>query len=124
MLSLPPEEGSGTKIKVLSLHLDHRMYSIEYAEGVVDDLALLRTRDRKHVLDQLEKQLKYEPTKKTKNRKPLPRLIPPWEHVEPVWELRVGEYRIFYDDVDDQVLLVTIRAIRHKPPHKTTEEIL
>ena len=123
MLSLPPEEGSGTKIKVLSLHLDHRMYSIEYAEGVVEDLASLRIRDRKKVLDQLEKQLKYEPTKKTKNRKPLSGLIPPWEHVEPVWELRVGEYRIFYD-VDDQVLLVTICAIRHKPPHKTTEEIL
>ena len=99
------------------------MYSIEYAEGVVEDLASLRIRDRKKVLDQLEKQLKYEPTKKTKNRKPLSGLIPPWEHVEPVWELRVGAYRIFYD-VDERASLVMIRAIRHKPPHKTTEEIL
>jgi len=99
------------------------MYAIEYVEGVVDDLATLRARDRKQVLDQLEKQLKYEPTKKTKNRKPLSGLIPPWEHVEPVWELRVGAYRIFYD-VDERASLVMIRAIRHKPPHKTTEEIL
>jgi mRNA-degrading endonuclease RelE of RelBE toxin-antitoxin system len=99
------------------------MYSIEYAEGVVDDLATLRARDRKQVLDQLEKQLKYEPTKKTKNRKPLPGLIPPWEYVEPVWELRVGAYRIFYD-VDERASLVMVRAIRYKPPHKTTEEIL
>ena len=99
------------------------MYSIEYAEGVVDDLAILRARDQKHVLDQLEKQLKYEPIKKTKNRKPLPGLVPPWEHVEPVWELRVGAYRIFYD-VDEGVSLVMIRAIRYKPSHKTTEEIL
>ena len=41
----------------------------------------------------------------------------------PVWELRVGEYRVFYD-VDDTEHVVTVRAIRHKPPHATTEEIL
>jgi mRNA-degrading endonuclease RelE of RelBE toxin-antitoxin system len=50
-------------------------------------------------------------------------LVPPWEHVEPVWELRIGEYRVFYD-VNEEDLTVAIRAIRHKPPHKTTEEIL
>jgi mRNA-degrading endonuclease RelE of RelBE toxin-antitoxin system len=99
------------------------MYRIEYAEGVVDDLANLRAYDRKYILDRLEKQLTYEPTKKTRNRKPLPGLIPPWEYLEPVWELRIGEYRVFYD-VDERALLVMIRAIRHKLPHKTTEEIL
>lgn len=65
------------------------MYRIEYAEGVAGDLASLRTYDRKQILDQLEEQLKYEPTKKTRNRKPLPGLIPPWEYIEPVWELRL-----------------------------------
>jgi hypothetical protein len=50
-------------------------------------------------------------------------LVPPWEHIEPVWELRVGEYRVFYD-VNEETAVVMIRAIRHKPPHKTTEEIL
>jgi hypothetical protein len=53
------------------------MYRIEYAEGVTGDLASLRAYDRKQILDQLEEQLKYEPTKKTRNRKPLPGLIPP-----------------------------------------------
>lgn len=99
------------------------MYRIEYAEGVAGDLASLRTYDRKQILDQLEEQLKYEPTKKTRNRKPLPGLIPPWEYIEPVWELRLGAYRVFYD-VDEKTSLVKIRAIRYKPPHKTTEEIL
>ena len=99
------------------------MYKIEYAEGITDDLAKLRAYDRKRILDRLEKRLNYEPTKKTKNRKPLPGLIPPWEYIEPVWELRVGEYRVFYD-VDEHSSLVMIRAIRHKPLHKTTEEIL
>ena len=99
------------------------MYRVEYAEDITDDLAGLRAYDRKRILDRLEKQLRYEPTNKTKNRKPLRGLIPPWEYIEPVWELRIGEYRVFYD-VDEQLALVMIRAIRHKPPHKTTEEIL
>ena len=99
------------------------MYRIEYAEGITKDLAGLRAWDRRRILDQLEKQLRYEPSKKTKNRKPLPGLIPPWEYIEPVWELRSGEYRVFYD-VDERLSLVMVRAIRHKPPHKTTEEIL
>lgn len=99
------------------------MYRIEYAEGVADDFASLRAYDRKRILDHLEEQLKYEPTKKTRNRKPLSGLIPPWEYIDPVWELRLGTYRVFYD-VDEKTSLVKIRAIRHKPPHKTTEEIL
>ena len=40
-----------------------------------------------------------------------------------VWELRIGEFRVFYD-VNEETALVTVRAIRQKPPHKTTEEIL
>ena len=65
------------------------MYVIEYAEGVADDLARLRAYERKQILDRIERQLKHEPTRKTKNRKPLIGLIPPWEPVEPVWELCV-----------------------------------
>jgi mRNA-degrading endonuclease RelE of RelBE toxin-antitoxin system len=100
-----------------------KMYRVEYADDISDDLAGLRAYDRKRILDRLEKQLRYEPSKTTKNRKPLHGLVPPWEHTDPVWELRIGEYRVFYD-VDEQASLVTVRAIRHKPPHKTTEEIL
>ena len=65
----------------------------------------------------------YEPTRQTRNRKMLVALAPPWEHVEPVWELRLGEYRIFYD-VDEEASVVIVRAVRHKPPHSTTEKIL
>jgi len=61
--------------------------------------------------------------KKRGNKKILRGVTPPWEHVEPVWELRVDEYRVFYD-TDETTRQVTVRAIRHKPPHKTTEDIL
>ncbi len=59
----------------------------------------------------------------TRNKKKLVGLVPPWEHVEPVWELRVGEFRVFYD-VDEVEARVVVRAVRRKPPHKATEEIL
>ncbi len=99
------------------------MYAIEYAEGVAADLANLRAFERKQILDGIEKQLTHEPTRETRNRKILVGLIPPWEHVEPVWELRVHGYRVFYD-VNQATSVVMIRAIRYKPPHKRTEEIL
>jgi hypothetical protein len=50
-------------------------------------------------------------------------LVPPWEHVPPVWELRIGELCVFYD-VDEAAQVVSVRAVRHKPAHRTTEEIL
>ena len=99
------------------------MYEIEYVEGVADDLKQLGVGQRKRILDSIDENLKYEPTRQTRNRKILVGLIPPWEYIEPVWELRVGEYRVFYD-VDEEASAVVVRAIRHKPPHKTTEEIL
>ena len=99
------------------------MYAIEYDEDVVDDLDDLRAHQRERILDEIEVQLFHQPTQQSRNRKRLPGLKPPWEQVEPVWELRVGEFRVFYD-VDETAGIVKIRAIRHKPPHKTTEEIL
>jgi len=99
------------------------MYSIEYAEGVAQDLASLRAYKRSQILDRIEEQLTHNPTQQTRNKKILVGLIPPWEHVQPVWELRIGAYRVFYD-VDEIASHVIIRAIRHKPPHRTTEEIL
>ncbi len=99
------------------------MFTIEYAEGVVQDLAGLTAFDRKALLDRIEEQLTHEPTRVTRHKKILIGLIPPWEHEEPIWELRVGEHRVFYD-VDEDAGRVAVRAIRRKPPHKTTEEIL
>jgi mRNA-degrading endonuclease RelE of RelBE toxin-antitoxin system len=99
------------------------MYAIDYAEGVADDLEDLRAYERSQILDAIETQLTYQPTRRTRNKKPLEGLIPPWDYVPPVWELRLGDYRVFYD-VDETMSLVTIRAIRYKPPHKMTEDIL
>ena len=99
------------------------MFTIVYAESVAADLRALRASDRARILDRIEEQLTYEPTREIRIRKIIAGLVPPWEHEEPVWQLRVGDHRVFYD-VDEGAAVVTIRAIRYKPPHKTTEEIL
>lgn len=99
------------------------MHELEYTEGVVEDLKALLASDRKRILDKIDEQLTYNPTEETRNKKVLIGLKPPWEHEEPVRELRVGKYRVFYD-VDEEEQRVIIRAIREKPPHQTTEEIL
>lgn len=99
------------------------MYKIKYSEGVADDLGGLRPNQRGQILDRIEVQLRHEATGQTRNRKIVVGLVPPWEHVDAVWELRIGEYRVFYD-VDEAESTVIVRAIRHKPPHKGTEEIL
>jgi mRNA-degrading endonuclease RelE of RelBE toxin-antitoxin system len=99
------------------------VYEIRYSEGVADDLASLPASQRARILDWIEVQLKHEPNRPTRNRKILLGLVPPWQHADPIWELRIGEYRVFYD-VDEAESAVVIRAIRRKPPHKATEEIL
>lgn len=99
------------------------MYAIEYASGVTDDVARIRSYDRRRILDRIDSELAGSPAVETRNRKLLPGLRPPWDQELPIWELRVGDYRVFYD-VQENQRLVTVRAIRFKPPHKTTEEIL
>ena len=99
------------------------VYKITYANAVADDLKSLGAPERSQILDEIEVQLAHEPNRETRNRKILVGLVPPWEHVPPVWELRIKEYRVFYD-IDEKMKLVMVRAIRHKPPHKTTEDIL
>jgi mRNA-degrading endonuclease RelE of RelBE toxin-antitoxin system len=99
------------------------MYNLEYAEGVLEDLKRLRAAHRKRLLDKIDEQLLQNPSQETRNKKIVVGLKPPWEHEEPVWELRVGEHRVFYD-VDEEDQRVVIRAIRRKRLHQTTEEIL
>ena len=48
---------------------------------------------RNQILDAIEEQLAHEPDIRTRNRKLLENLIPPWQNVASIWELRVGQYR-------------------------------
>jgi mRNA-degrading endonuclease RelE of RelBE toxin-antitoxin system len=98
------------------------MFEIRFAEGALDDLEAVPHFQRGRLLDAIERQLSTAPTSPSRNRKELAGLIPPWDHARPVWELRVGEYRVFYD-VDAEGAVVIVQAIRRKG-RKTTKDIL
>ncbi len=99
------------------------MYEIRYSPSVEDDFRGVKVFLRRQVVAEIGQQLSLTPTRATRRRRVLHGLIPPFESDPPIWELRVGEFRVFYD-VDEIERIVYIRAVRHKPPHKTTEEIL
>ncbi|MEQ8385346.1 type II toxin-antitoxin system RelE family toxin [Coleofasciculus sp. A1-SPW-01] len=98
-------------------------YVIEVTDLAVEELRAIRAFDRRPILDAIRQQLTHEPTVITRNRKRLEPLVPRFETVPPIWELRVGEYRVFYD-VDEDGKIVYVRAVRRKSPGQTTEEIV
>ena len=99
------------------------MYEIRFSQGALQDIKKLRAYDRKWILSEIEEKLSQQPMKLTRSQKPLKGLVPPFEAIVPSWGLRVGDYRVFYE-LDKDTKTVYVRAIRRKPPHRTTEGIL
>lgn len=83
------------------------MFRIEFTPESLEDLRLLRVYDQRRVIESVEEQLRHQPTQATRNRKRLR----PNELAE--WELRVGDFRIFYD-TDEEDALVKIEAVGYK----------
>ena len=98
------------------------LYTIEIVDAAYEELAAIKAFYRSQIIDAIDEQLLNEPTTATKNRKMLLGLQPDFEHQPPVWELRVGQYRVFYD-VNEELKSVSVRAVRLKPPQQTTEQI-
>jgi mRNA-degrading endonuclease RelE of RelBE toxin-antitoxin system len=96
-------------------------FAIEIRDVAFDELNAVKPYYRKRIIDAVDTQLAHEPTIETKNRKVLISFQPNFEHEVPVWELRVGQYRVYYD-VNEESKTVTVRAIREKPPDMTTEQ--
>ena len=66
-----------------------------------------RLYERRQIIGEIEKQLLYQPTQETRNRK---RLRP---NKLAEWELRIDTFRVFYD-VDTQAQSVKIEAVGYK----------
>jgi mRNA-degrading endonuclease RelE of RelBE toxin-antitoxin system len=79
-------------------------YQVEFSSDSQRQLSQLTARDRKIIIETIEQQLVHEPTMATRHRKLLR------ENPLADWELRVGQYRVFYDVAIDQDT-VTILAI-------------
>jgi mRNA-degrading endonuclease RelE of RelBE toxin-antitoxin system len=96
---------------------------LRFARDVVKDLRAVPAFHRRQIVAAVEAQLLHTPSIVTRNRKQLANLIPPWPAEPPIWGLRVGTYRVFYD-VDEEVKVVTVRAVRMRASGRTTEGIL
>ena len=91
-------------------------------ELAAEELEALRVLDHRQILEAIEEHLTHQPNVPTRRRKCLSGLTPSFEHVPPVWELRVGSYRVFYD-VEEATKQVHVRAVRRKDAPQRTEDI-
>jgi len=83
------------------------MFTIDLSDEALEELRHFRKRDSTTILDEIERQLTYQPDVETRNRKPL-RAHPLGE-----WELRVDKFRVFYDiDVENKAVLVKAVGIK------------
>ena len=99
-----------------------KLFTILYEEAAEGDLQGLRVFEARRIMDEVDGQLTKNPANATRRKKLLEGLAPPWDAVRPIWQLRVGDFRVFYD-VDEERQEVIVRAIRRKGT-KTTREIL
>ncbi|HSN89027.1 MAG TPA: hypothetical protein VL025_19845, partial [Thermoanaerobaculia bacterium] len=80
-------------------------YRIEYSPETIGHLKGLTAGQRTTVLDAVDEQLAHQPTVETRNRKPMrPNPLA-------LWELRIGELRVYYDVDDKPHPTVYIRAV-------------
>jgi mRNA-degrading endonuclease RelE of RelBE toxin-antitoxin system len=98
-------------------------FSIEIVPSAVAELQEIAVFWRRQLAQTIDQQLVSQPLVATRNRKLLGAPRTSFDCEPPIWELRVGRYRIFYD-VDEVARIVYVRAVRDKPPHATTEQIL
>ena len=98
-------------------------FSVQIVPTALAELKSIPIFDRRRIVQAIDEQLANTPTTPTRNRKLLIDPRPSFACEPPIWELRVGEYRVFYD-VGEETEIVFVRAVRKKPPHLTTEQIL
>jgi mRNA-degrading endonuclease RelE of RelBE toxin-antitoxin system len=87
------------------------MFTIDLSDDALEELRQFRKRSSTIILDEIERQLTYQPNVETRNRKPLR------SHPLGEWELRVDKFRVFYD-IDTENETVLIKAVGVKIGNK------
>jgi mRNA-degrading endonuclease RelE of RelBE toxin-antitoxin system len=99
-------------------------YRVEFSPTSDKELKSLRAFDQRQIVSQIRLQLTTEPNIATRNRKCLGYyLTADFEYIPPLWELRVGQFRVFYE-VDEAEQLVYVHAVRRKGKGQTTTKVL
>jgi mRNA-degrading endonuclease RelE of RelBE toxin-antitoxin system len=92
------------------------MYAVRFTSAAVTDLTRLRVFMRRRVLGQIRRQLVADPVTLTRRKKIIS------GEAGTVRQLRVGDYRVYYDVLHDEAA-VLVWGVRHKG-RRTTGEIL
>ncbi len=89
-------------------------FRIDFSKKALEHLSGLEPRHQATILDSLEEQLAHEPTVETRNRKPM--------RPNPIaaWELRIGDFRVYYDVVTEPDPAVSVLAIGVKSHNRVT----
>ena len=83
------------------------MYTIAFTPSAREDIRWFRKYDQQRIVTAIETQLLYEPDVPTQQRK----YLRPNQLAR--WELRAGQYRIFYDVILEDTV-VSILAVGYK----------
>jgi mRNA-degrading endonuclease RelE of RelBE toxin-antitoxin system len=84
-------------------------FEVAFTRPAAEHVRSYRKYDQKIILDTIDEQLTHEPTTETQNRKKLS------DNELSDWEMRVGDFRVFYDVlIDDERGIVKIKAVGHK----------
>ena len=98
-------------------------FVVQIMPSALAELKAIKVFYRRQIAHAINDQLTNQPQVETRNRKVLEQAPASFEFEPPLWELRVGSFRVFYD-VDEAEQTVFIRAVREKTPHAETEDVL
>ncbi len=85
------------------------IFDIEFTQTAADHVRGYRKFDQKIILDSIEEQLRIEPGTETKHRKRL------GENELSDLELRIGDFRAFYDIIiEENRSVVRIKGVGHR----------
>jgi len=84
-------------------------FEIQFSPKAQEDVKKLRKRDQQIILEAIAVNLHHQPDQQTKNRKLLE------ENPLAPWELRVGDFRVFYDvnQTENLVVIVAVGKKKH-----------
>ena len=82
-------------------------FTIEITEEAIEDMQCLDKAACVTIIDAIERQLVDQPLLETRNRKPLR------PDSQFGWELRIGNYRVFYD-VNEETVTVSVVSVGYK----------
>jgi len=84
-------------------------FAVSFSPQARDHLKAFRKRDQQIIIDNIAVQLIHQPNLPTRNRKRLA------ESPLAPWELRVGDFRVFYDvdSTEGQVVVVAVGQKSH-----------